>query len=110
MTSPRNWWNAQIIDEKNRWDNLTLFFKDVYNILSKGITFTDNFRGAELTVIFSASNTETAVKHGLAFIPSNYILVGSSAAMSIYDGATSSDKTFIYLKASATGTARILVY
>lgn len=107
--SPRNWWNVQEVDESKRWSNLTLFLKDVYNILLKGITPLDNFRGSLLEVNFTAANTDTEIRHGLQFIPSNYFVVGMSAAMSIYDGS-SPDKTFFYLKSSAVGTARVFIF
>lgn len=107
---PRNWWNVQNFEENSRWENLTLFLKDCYNILSKGLTFQDNVRGALLEVSFTAANSNTTIRHGLSYVPSNYILVGSSVAMSLYDGTISPNNVNIVLKSSAIGTARVFIF
>lgn len=108
---PRNWWNIQnISDDEERVQATTLFLKDVFNILNKGFTLTDNAKGAFLTVTFSLADTDTQIRHGLDFVPTNYLLCGSSVAMSVYDGTLSPDKTFIYLKTSAAGSARLFVF
>lgn len=107
---PRNWWNVDNIEDSKRWASLTLFLKDVYNILLKGITPVDNFRGNLVEVTFSAADTDVQVKHGLSYIPSNYFIIGTSAAMSVYDGNTDSTNTYIYLRSSATGTARVFLF
>lgn len=107
---PRNWWNVENVDEAKRWSSATLFLKDVYNILLKGITPTDNFRGALFTVEFTAADTDVQIRHGLQFVPQNYFVVGCSAAMNIYDGSESATNTYFYLRSSAIGTARIFLF
>jgi len=107
---PRNWWNVQNFEDDKKWPNLTLFLKDVYNILLKGFTLQDNMRGALLTVSFTVANTNTQIKHGLSYVPSNYLVVGASVDMGVYDGSEDSTLDFIYLKSSAIGTARIFVF
>lgn len=108
--TPRNWWNVQNFEDDKKWPNLALFLKDIYNILVKGITPQDNFRGALLEVDFEDADTDTKIRHGLSFVPSNYFVVGLSVAMTIYDGDTANNADNIYLKSSAIGTARIFVF
>lgn len=106
---PRNWWNVQNFSDDKKWPNLTLFLKDVYNILIKGLTFEDNVSGALLTVEFLVTNTDTQIKHGLAFVPTKYLVVNKSVSLDIYDGVQSSNQQFIYLRSTVIGTAQIFV-
>ena len=107
---PRNWWNIAAIKTEEQQQAITLFLKDVYNILNRGILLKDNVKGALLGVTFSSANADVEIRHGLDFVPNNYLVVGTSSAMSVYDGVTSADKTFFYLRSSATGTARIFIF
>ena len=107
---PRNWWNVISRSEADQAQAITLFLKDVYNILNRGILLKDNVKGALLGVTFSTANADIEIRHGLDFVPSNYIVVGTSAAMSIYDGVTSGDRSFFYLRSSAVGTARVFIF
>lgn len=108
---PRNWWNLSNVDQAKQIETATLFLKDVYNILNKGIILTDNFRGALLSVTFTALNSNTAVSHQLPFAPQNYFIVGLSADMRIYDGATINNGSFVNFRcAGTTGSARIFVF
>lgn len=88
----------------------SLALAQVQQILNNGILFSDNFDAKQLSITFSTANTDTAAIHGLGRVPSGYILVGANAAMNVYDGASTSTSQVLYLKSSATGTARLLVY
>lgn len=110
--TPRNWWNLanQENDEKGRWDLITGFLKDVYTILLKNVSFADNIKGSIISVTFSTSNEDVAVRHGLDFVPQNFIVIGKDSAFHVYDGQQSSTKTYIYLRASAAGSARVFLF
>jgi hypothetical protein len=82
----------------------------IIGTINGNLDFQTNFNAKTSSVIFSAANTDTAVIHGLGRVPIGYIVYGTTAAMSIYDGATPSTSQLLYLRASATGTARILIY
>lgn len=111
MALPRNWWNVENIkDLPKQVEAITLFLKDVYSILNKGVAVTENLKGTLVTVEFPAANTDVSVRHGLAFVPQNYFVCGVSASMVIYDGATATTNSFIYLRSSAIGTARIFLF
>lgn len=84
--------------------------ENIASILNNGVLFSDNFNAKTLTFTFSAANIETAVIHGLGRVPTGYIQVGSSAALTVYDGASANTSSLLYLRASALGTGRVLVY
>lgn len=110
MPVPRNWWNIENVQEEKRWSSLTLFLKDIYTILSKGIVIQDNFRGVVLDVTFSAADTDTTIVHGLSYTPTKYIVLSRSANFVVYDGAAASDLTNFYLRASATGNVSVFIF
>lgn len=88
---------------------VTQFNQAVKDAINGNIDFVDNCRTNIVSITFSASNTDTTVGHGLGRVPQGYILVGSSSAMSVYNGSgnTASQVT---LRSSATGTASVLLF
>lgn len=95
-------------------EDLTRFaaqaLKDIADILNGKVGIEDNTDSIRLTVNFTAANVAQTIQHNLGHMPSGYVLIGSTVAMSVYDGGTAFTDKFIYLKASAIGTARILLY
>ena len=87
-----------------------LFCQDVTRVVNGNLDFATNFNAKALSVNFSAANTDVAVAHGLGRVVVGYVQTGASAAMSLYDGSKASTSSTLYLRSSATGTARILVY
>lgn len=85
-------------------------FDELSSILNSGITFSENFNAKLVGVTFNASNTETTIAHGLPRIPSGYIVVQASAAMSVYDSGTANTDVNLYLKSSAAGNATLLIF
>lgn len=88
---------------------VSIFLSQVTTMTSNGLNFTENFDGKTLTITFSAANVDVAGIHGLGRAPNGYIVLGTTAAMSIYDGASANTAQLIYFRSSAVGTARILV-
>lgn len=110
MSVPRNWWNMDNIALEKRWSSLTLFLKDVYTILSKGLVFQDNFRGAILDVTFTAANADTNILHGLSYTPTRYLVLSRSGNFVVYDGSLPATQKSFYLRSSGTGTASIFIF
>jgi hypothetical protein len=107
---PRNNWNLVNVKEESKWETLTNFLKDVYTILNKGIVVQDNFRGALLDIEFTVANEDLAIIHGLSYTPTKYIVLNRSSAFNVYDGSSSADQKFFYLRASSLGTATVLIF
>lgn len=89
---------------------LTLFGEQVARILNNGLDFETNFNSKLVSLTFSSANVDTSVAHGLGRVPSGYIIIGLSADLTVYDGIGTNTTTNLFLRASATGTARLLVY
>lgn len=96
------------------WEDLKRFVsqitKSTVDLVNGKITFMDNFDALTISVEFTAANTTVIVPHGLNRIPAGYLVQGLTAALTVYDGNQANTTENIYLQASATGTARILVY
>lgn len=89
---------------------ITRFLTQVAEAMNNNLSFVDNFNASTVAVPFSTANTDTAVLHGLGRVPVGYIVIGQNAAMSVYDGASANTTSLLYLRSSAVGTARLLVY
>lgn len=61
------------------------------------------------TVTFSSANTDVKVPHLLGKLPEGFLVIQTSAAMSVYVGAGTWTVEAIYLKSNATGTAQVYV-
>ncbi len=77
--------------------------QNLKEILDTGISFDDNMDVSFVTATTHATiNTEFPVTHGLGKAPTRYVVVGQSAAGSVYDGATVATKTTFYLKSNVS--------
>jgi len=111
MALPRNWWNVDNIEDPDqKMAAITIFLKDIYSVINKNVAVSENLKGGLVTVQFTAANTDTQVRHQLAFVPQNYFVCGLSAEMVIYDATRANDNSFAYLRSSAIGTARVFLF
>jgi len=67
----------------------------------------DNFEGFEATFSFAGSD-EQSFRHNVGFIPSQRIIVRSSAS-DIVDGDTAWSKDYVYMKKTGAGAATATV-
>lgn len=88
---------------------ISRFAKEVIGVLNAGIALNDNINGKIVSVEFTATNTEVRIDHNLNRIPSGYIQLGQSAAMTIYDGTTATTNSTIFLRSNAVGTVKLLI-
>lgn len=89
---------------------LALVLNDIVTQVNGGLDFATNFNAKSVSALFSAVNTDTAIAHGLGRVPVGYLKIGSSVAMTIYDGQTNDTSILLYLKSDAIGTAQLLVF
>lgn len=99
--------NLKTIEDLTRYTSA--FASEVGQIVNSNLTFNDNFLAVTLSFVFTASSTTVGIQHGLGKIPSGYIVIGTDAAMSVFDGNQENTASTIFLQASAAGTARVLV-
>jgi hypothetical protein len=70
-----------------------------------------NNTDTKATIYFGVADTNVQVKHDLGRIPTGYIVTRANGATAIYDGTTTWDETYIYLKSAASGvTVNIIIY
>ncbi len=82
---------------------------DIIDVVNGNLS-TENIVKTLTPVEFTATNTDTVVKHGIKNIPSGYIVVRSSVAMSVYDGSKDFTDDSITIRSTATGTATVLIF
>jgi hypothetical protein len=99
----------KIQEPKEQIRFITQFFENVKQLINNGLSFADNFNTKILTLTFSATNTDTALVHGLGRAPVGYLILRRSANMVVY-GATANTSSIIYLKSSAAGTVTVSVF
>lgn len=98
------------LEEKELKKHLAIFAEQLLQALNGNLDFATNFNCKLLSITFSAAGTDTALPHGLGRVHTGYIVYSRSAGIVIYDGAQASTSTTLYLRATATGTASLIVF
>lgn len=98
------------VQEKDFQSKTAEVVKGLTDALNGNLNFSDNVQSSQISIEFTGSDVNTRQIHGLGRKPAGYLVMGAAAAMSIYDGSSENTEKEIYLRASATGTARILVF
>lgn len=80
----------------------------IQSVINGNVEFESNIFADQINVSFSGANVETRTPHNLGRVPFGYFLIGSNAAVQIYN-TTASDKNFIYPKASAKANVSLMV-
>jgi predicted RNA-binding protein with EMAP domain len=95
------------------WNELRRFvtqmIDSIIDTVNGKLDFQENIVSSIHSVVFPSANTQIEVSHGLGKIPTGYILVKASAAMSIYDGTSSNTDNKLYIKSTAQGSATVIV-
>jgi len=105
---PQNITNSETLEDLRKYTGQIL--DQVVIAINGKISLNENLDSAILSVEFPSANLTIAAKHTLGRVATNYILVGSSAPMSLFDSATKNEENVLYVQSSAAGTARVLVF
>lgn len=100
--------NVRSWEELRRYTSQIL--NDLMDIINGNVDLVDNCGTSLVSVTFSAANTETKVAHTLGRTPQGYLVAGSSADIRVFDSSSVSTAEALFLKASAAGTVRLLVF
>lgn len=100
--------NVETLEDIIRFTAICLL--QIQDVVNGNISFKDNCDTAILSANFTVANQDLQLTHGLKRVPIGYILVGASTPMSLYNGATPSTVTDIYLKSNAIGSGTVLVF
>ncbi len=98
------------IDPKEMPRYVDICLSDIIAVMNGKLDFQSNFNAKEVSVVFSAADTDTAVTHSLGRIATRYIVTSSTGGLVLYTGATAGSSSTMYLKSSATGTVTVLIY
>ena len=102
------------ISQQNEWDDAKRFvsisFERIQDLFSNNITFGDNFNGQIVSAVFATANAEVTIAHTLNRVPTGFIPVLPSVAMSVYNGSTPWTASSVYLKSTVAGNCNILVF
>lgn len=89
---------------------VSAFLTQTQDAINGNLTFSENIKAKVVSVNFTSANNQVQVSHGLGQTPTGYILVGSSAAMSLYNGTSANTGELLYIRSSAVGSASVLVF
>ena len=95
--------------EKNADKNFDGLASDLFILLNKGLTVSDNMNCSVVTATTDAApGTETAVAHGLSYTPNGYVVISKDKAAHIYNTAAP-DGTSVYIKSDVASVAVTLL-
>lgn len=83
---------------------------DIVSRVNGQLEFDKNILSQTVEVVFTATNTEQAVKHNLNKLIYNYIPVSKLAACDIYDGGSGPNNNTIYLKSTVATTVTLVLF
>ena len=98
--------------EKQLFEELERYSRDLGRLLNKGLKFSDNFNMSIQSVTTDAViGTETAITHTLGRVPSDFLIGSQDKAGTIYKGSSAWTATTIYIRGSvASITAKIYIF
>lgn len=105
---PQSLSNCESWEELRKYSSQSL--EQIVTAINGRIALNENLDSAIVSVVFNGANQTVAAQHSLGRVATNYILVGSSAAMAIFDGNKENENNVLYIQSNAAGTARIMVF
>lgn len=95
--------------DEERWRFIKIFCDTVTQQFNGNIEFISNIKSqiVEASFVFGQN---TQVTHNLGRIPVGYVQIGASTGLTLYNGEGSWTATTMFLIATGTGSAKILVF
>lgn len=98
--------NLKNVEDLARW--MDSFNTNMFQALNGKIGFTDNIDCQVLTGVNLTPN-QTTISHSLNKVPIGFLVINANAAANVYSGTFAWTKSNIYLAASATVTASLVI-
>ena len=89
---------------------LDLFCQNVAETVNGQLDFQTNFNCVFLSATFTTANVNQVVPHTLGKKPAGYLVIGASAATSVYNGSKANTDQTLNLMASTPATVGLLVF
>lgn len=90
--------------------NLSQTINALAQIINGRINFSENCQVRIASVTFNSANVQQAINHGLNKVPSGFIMIGSKAAVRVYNGTTPNSAQVMYLQADVATTANLMIF
>lgn len=108
IKAPQSVSQSEDLESLKRFTSQTL--DAIISEVNGRLNFVDNIQGTIQSFVFSGPGVEVSVDHGLGKVPTGYIVISLSTAMTVYDGSTANSNIKLYLRSSVAGTARVFVF
>ncbi len=104
-------WMPFQIQSVTSWEDLRRFtdqgFQNLYRFMNGNVGLQDNINGQVVDIILST--TTATINHNLGKIPYGFLVLNQDANANIWSASFAWTDSSIYLVASATVTARIMI-
>lgn len=100
--------NLTDLESISRFVSISL--SNIISAINGNLSFADNFAAQTIGATFTSTNVDVAFAHNLNRVPSGYIILNSSAAMSVFSGNASFTAGTITLRSNAVGNVSLLVF
>ena len=100
--------NLESLDQLKQY--VSIYLSENSDVCNGNLEFGLNIKSSLISCTFSAVNSDQKFSHALGKTPNGYFIVGKSANMNVYDGAPANDSVSIYLRSTAVGTAKVMVF
>lgn len=97
-------------DPRSFFKSCTEVLNRITTILGGEVDLTENCKTTFAGVSFAASGVDVAITHGLNRVPKGYIVAGKSVTMDITDGSGSNTTKTLFIRSTAVGYARLLIF
>jgi len=100
--------NIKTLEELIRWVGASV--EDIVRAINGRISFVENVDAQNITVSFGSANADVSFGHSLDRVPSGWVVISQTAAMSVYLGSKSATRADFTLRSSAVGSVTILLF
>lgn len=100
--------NVANLEELKRWTSIAL--DEVATVVNGNLELISNVRSQVIELNNLPPLEDINVPHSLVKIPTGFIVIGSSAAVSVYNGSIGWTENAISIRVSVTCSIKILVF
>lgn len=108
ISSPSQLQSVENFEQLRRF--VTIYLTELTRLINGNLNFGENILNSPAVVTFPAAGQDVVVPHKLGFIPNGYLVSKRSDNFVIYDGAQANTNEVLYVRASAAGTASLIIF
>ena len=104
----RSFQSNKSFEEFSRWVSVSL--EEIIRAINGRIALTENVDAQNISITFSSANADVSFGHSLDRVPSGYVVISQTAALSVYLGSRAGTRDNFTLRSSAVGSVTILLF